>query len=214
MEASRSTRRRALVIATRVLIIGVVLAALVALLVRQSILGAVSRPMRSETVFTRDMGVWDYSASRDDAEGLWIVVNYDHSSESDLKAYAAANKALIPEVQRRGDWAEVAISFRDPITPDQFRAWAKQNGLHARQTQLAAGNTTMMLVGTDSDPLPQQSIDKFPYAGLRGVFGSYGTVASKQLSAIASDPLVFLLERVMNIEQAGERVERSEQPSR
>jgi hypothetical protein len=152
------------------------------------------KELQSEVVSRRDLGVWGYGASRDEAEGLWISINYDHDTVNDLMNYVAANKALIPAVEAVGGRVDVAITFAQPMQPEKFREWAKLNGLQVKQAQLPAGGSTMGIMGTADDPLPQASIDKFPYAGLSGVFGAYATVEARRLSTIASDPQVFLLD--------------------
>jgi hypothetical protein len=150
--------------------------------------------LQSGVVSRRDLGVWEYQASRDEAEGLWIAINYDHDTVNDLKNYVAANKALIPPVETIGGRVEVAVTLTQPMQPEKFREWAKQNGLQVKQAQLASGGSTIGVMGTADDPLPQASIDKFPYAGLNGVLGAYATVEAQRLSTIASDPQVFLLD--------------------
>jgi hypothetical protein len=147
-----------------------------------------------KVLHSQNYGTWDYSALKDDALNSWISINYKHDSVADLNSYVAANKALIPEVESVGGRAEVAISFFPTMRPDQFRAWAKKYGLQVREAQIAAGRNTMIIGGKADDPLPQASIDEFPYVGLNGVFGAYGTVPTNKLSSIAADPQVFLLD--------------------
>jgi hypothetical protein len=178
----------------RVLVIVFVLLALFGIWLYQASVRAVQQPLQSETLLARNMGLWQYSIVRDEAEGSWIVIKYAHDTIADLEAYVDTNKALIPDLERVGGPVEVAVSFRTPLDPGEFRTWAKENDFQARETQLAAGGTTLGIMGRADDPLPSQSLDKYPYAGLHGVFGSYGTVDAKRLSTIAADPQVFLLD--------------------
>lgn len=149
---------------------------------------------KSKLLYKQDFGNWNYQALQDDAQNSWIAVNYDHSSPGALRAYVATNKALIPQLERDGGPVEVAISFLSLLQPDRFRAWAKQQGLQTREVQLAAGNGTLGIAGTKDDPLPQEAVQSFPYVGMGGVFGVYGTVDASRLSSIASDPVVYLLD--------------------
>lgn len=142
-----------------------------------------------------DFGVWKYRAVRNDFAGLKANVTYDHATISDLQAYVAANRALIPGIAQAGGTAEIALSFHMPVAPAQFRTWAREKGLQVRQAQLAVGSsTTLMIGGTEYDALPQESIDSFAFSGMGGVFGVYGSVDAARLSEIASDPHVFLVD--------------------
>ncbi len=146
-----------------------------------------------KVLHSQNYGTWEYAALKDDALNSWISINYKRDSVADLRAYVAANKALIPEIESAGGQAEVAISFLPTMQSDQFRAWAKKYGLQVREAQIAAGNIGIGVAGKPDDPLPQESVDKYPHVG-GAVFGAYGTVPANKLSAIAADPQVFLLD--------------------
>ena len=153
----------------------------------------------STLILQRDFGIWEYRALRNNMTGLKAVIDYNHDTAGDLQSYVIANRALITDVVQVGGRAEVAISFLPPLSPDQFRTWAIQRGLQVRQAQLAVGapgssGGTLMIGGSPDDPLPMESIRNFAYNGMGGIFGVYGDIDVGQLSAIADDPQVFLVD--------------------
>ena len=153
----------------------------------------------STLLLRRELGIWEYRALRNNMTGLKAVIDYKHDTPDDIQSYVLANKALITDVIQAGGRAEVAISFLPPLAPDHFRTWALQRGLQVKQAQLAVGapgssGGTLMISGTPDDPLPLQSVGKFPYSGMGGVFGVYGNIDSGQLNSVANDPQVFLLD--------------------
>ncbi|MBF6613318.1 MAG: hypothetical protein IVW55_09340 [Chloroflexi bacterium] len=151
--------------------------------------GANSAPHPYTTVSQRDFGTWKYAATSNDIEGLHATINYDRDTiagikayaaankalllakvylgvdvEKVIKAYAAANKALLPEVIKGGGVADVAVTFVYPMPADWFRTWAKTNSLQVTQALLRTGapgsdGGTVGVGGTQDDPLPQSSID-------------------------------------------------------
>ncbi len=151
-------------------------------------------------IATRDFGTWGYSTVRfTNRTGLRTGIYYNHDSVRDIQNYVAANKALLADVVRAGGQAEIAVTFVWPMAPDQFRAWAKQNTVQVKQAQIAVGapggsGGTLIISGSADDPLPESSIGKFPFSGMGGVFGLYGTADAKQLAMMAADPAVFLVD--------------------
>jgi hypothetical protein len=149
-------------------------------------------------VSARHFSTWEYSTVRLTSGGnLRTNIYYKHDSISDLKNYAAANKELLPEVIKHGGRPEIAVTLAMPMSADDFRKWAKQYAVQVAQAQVAVGapggsGGTLMIGGSADDTLPEQSLAKFPFSGMDGVFGFYGTVDAKQLPALAADPHVFV----------------------
>lgn len=170
----------------------------VSAIVQTPVLPTVTPIEEVSTLLRRQVfGTWEYRALRSNLTGLKIVIDYKHDTPEDIQSYAAAAESLITDVVQAGGRADVAISFMPPLPPDQFRAWALQKGLQVTQAQLAVGapgssGGTLMIGGAPNDPLPQESLQKFAYSGMGGVFGVYGNVDVSQLSALANDPHVFL----------------------
>ena len=155
------------------------------------------------TVRTQDFGVWSYSATRSDTEPLHATINYRHDSVEDLKAYAVANKALLPQVVNLGGRAEVAVTFVYPVSVVWFRDWAKGNEFLVDSTQLAvsgpgSGGTTVSISGTANEPLPQDKLGSLMggfFSNDGGVvFGTYGDIDASRLSKLAFDPQVFMVD--------------------
>lgn len=155
------------------------------------------------TVSQRDFGAWKYAATSNDIEGLHATINYDRNTKAGIKAYAAANRALLPDVIKGGGTADVAVTFVYPVPIEWFRTWAKTNGLQVTQALLRTGapgsaGGTVGVGGKQDDPLPQSSIDNvlggFFSNNIYGVFGLYGKVDATKLGALGSDPHVFLVD--------------------
>ncbi len=149
----------------------------------------------------RDSGTWSYTAERGDHRGLTAGVVYKHDSVDDIKAYAAASKALLPEIARSGGRADVVVTFVFPVEPDWFRAWAKKSGLQVAQAQLQTqapgptGRGGMGIFGRPNDPLPQDLIDEsFFRNSIYGVFDAYGSVDASRLAEMSAEPKVFLVD--------------------
>ncbi len=154
----------------------------------------------STQVAAQNFSSWEYSTIRFTYGGdLRTNIYYNHDSISDIQNYVAANKALLADVVRAGGRAEIAVTFVWPMAPDQFRAWAKQHTVQVKQAQIAVGapgssGGTLMIGGNADDPLPESSVAKFPFSGMGGVFGLYGTADAKQLAMMVADPAVFLVD--------------------
>lgn len=160
-------------------------------------------------------GAWSYKAGQG-AEGLAANVHYDDSSVEALKNYAAANRELANQLTAKGGIVQVGITFRNYITPDQFRRWVGQVGLDVQESTLRAideGGTriTIGIMAQNNDILPQDLIDTHlsgkgsPAAARRGSYklqGVYYTgalVDARQLPQVGADPLVFLADVTPNI---------------
>jgi hypothetical protein len=155
------------------------------------------------TVRTQDFGIWSYGATHSDTEPLHATVNYRHDSVQDLKDYAVANEALLPQVANLGGRAEVAVTFVYPVGVTWFRNWAKGNEFRVDSAQLAvsgpgSGGTTISISGTADEPLPQDKLGSliggFFSSDGGVVFGTYGDIDASRLSKLASDPQVFVVD--------------------
>ncbi|MEP6775250.1 MAG: hypothetical protein ABJA50_06600 [Chloroflexota bacterium] len=150
-------------------------------------------------ITARNFGTWEYSTTSSNFAGIHSTVNYNHSSVSDIQSYVAVNQALLPQVAAFGGQVQITLTFLPPLAPDVFRDWAREHALTVTQAQIAVGapggtSGTIMVNGTADDPLPQPAIESVPFAGMGGVFGVYGTVDSSNLTAMASDPKVYLVD--------------------
>lgn len=181
----------------------------------ERILGAASVPVGQDpksgvsqsdvytTVRAQSFATWSYTVDDNGTGDRHAVINYRHDTIADLKAYTAANKALLPQVANFGGQVDVAITFVYPVTVDWFRSWAKDNALEAHDSQmrvLAPGpnGATMSISGKPGDPIPQESVDNMLGGiftnNVIGVFGVHGKVDSAHLTKLASEPKVFLVD--------------------
>jgi hypothetical protein len=156
------------------------------------------------TLLDRNCGVWTYNVSRE-IDGNWLhaTINYEHGSVADLKAYAAANRALLPQVVQYGWTADIAITFVYPVSINWFRAWAKANTLQVWQSQVAmgapgSGGGGAGIGGLPDDPVPQTTIDNLLGSSVdldAGIlYGTYAKVDTAHLSNLGTDPHVFLVD--------------------
>ncbi|MEA2575242.1 MAG: hypothetical protein QOH93_2540 [Chloroflexia bacterium] len=144
-----------------------------------------------------DFGDWSYQVGHADDGLLHASVNLHKKTISGLNTYAIANKIMAKQLARLSGPIHVAISFRDYMTADQFRAWAKARGVQVQQAQLSTGGTgpgrvTVGIEGTPDDPLPEGEFNHWGGKDMRGVFGAYATVDASRLMEVASDNNVFL----------------------
>lgn len=147
------------------------------------------------TVRTQDFGVWSYSATCSAIDPLHASVNYRHDTVADLKAYAEANKVLLPRVVKLGGIAEVAVSFAYPVSVKWFRSWARGNHFQVDSSQLLGGYS---ISATADDPLPQERLGSAPHNPvedeLGSVFGTYGTIDASHLAQLWAEPRIFLVD--------------------
>lgn len=113
----------------------------------------------------RDYGSWRYSVGRAANHGrLDGYVYYDNTSINGLRAYAAANRILANQLASAGGTAEMQVTFRAPMAPDAFRAWAAASGLTVgvvdiRMVDTTGNRSTIGLFPRGGDPLPQAVLE-------------------------------------------------------
>ncbi|MEP6774051.1 MAG: hypothetical protein ABJA50_00530 [Chloroflexota bacterium] len=142
------------------------------------------------TVRTQDFGVWSYSATRSDMDPLHASVNYKHDTVADLKAYAEANKALLPQVVKLGGIAEVTVNFALPVSEDWFSNWVRVNHF---QVDSAQGMGVFHVYGTADEPLTKDELANLT-TNAGGVFGAYGSVDASRLAQLWTYPDTFLVD--------------------
>jgi hypothetical protein len=174
--------------------------------------------VRAAEVLERDYGVWGYKVSRyvDAPTTTSGNINYDFDTVAELNAFAAANQVLATSLASRGGQAEVYVTFRTYLTPEQFRAWIRARGANVGQSMLRTvypdGQEGTLGQGShqgDTEPLPQDRLDKalqiqlrgeVKYAlTLRGLYYTLITVDATRLPEIAADPLVFIANVTPNV---------------
>lgn len=140
---------------------------------------------------------WSYVAARSQEDGLIATIHFETHSIAALKAFAAANRELASELALQDGQADVMITFRHQVLPDQFRDWVKANDITVKGTDLregsGAGRSTASILAEKDDPLPQKYVDQPPRI-TGGVIDVGGIVDSKRLPQLTSDPLVFLVD--------------------
>lgn len=183
----------------------------VALIVPLQAGAAQGAPPQPKPIPAHDFGTWSYTAGREDDGALVIHVRYDDRSIAGLRAYATANRTLAQQLAREGGQAEVQITFRAPVSPDEFRTWAASTGLKVKTVTLRTveGDGRRSTLGVHpqaTDPLPQAAIDRrlasvsqtqrsgklIGPLTVQGVITVTASVDAKRLPSIAGDPRVFL----------------------
>jgi len=174
-----------------------------------------------DEVLERDYGVWGYKVGRHHSLGTSGNVHYKFGTVAQLNAFAAANQLLATDLASRGGQAEVYITFRTYLTPEQYRALLKVWGASVHRTELRtvdpSGHEGTLWQGPitgDTEPLPQDRLDKalimrrspVPRGEtgeytliLRGVYSAIIIVDATRLPEIAADPLVFLANVTPNV---------------
>lgn len=162
-------------------------------------------PQRPQVVRTGDFGSWKYTAVREATGELSASVQYDNLSVAGLRTHAATNQALIRQIVQTGGRADVQVTFRSPVTADDFRSWAaatglRVNGVSLRTVDQRGQRSTLFINPQDGDPLPQAFIDgqlaeasrKVGPLTVQGVIMMHGQLEATRLPAIATDTRVFL----------------------
>jgi hypothetical protein len=151
-------------------------------------------------ILKRDYGLWGYTV-RQVASRLSVDLHYLHGTLGDLSDYAALNKEKASKLAQSAGVVDVLITFRQPIEPTAFRKWVLGSGVEAkvasvRLQSLAGARGTLTITRSESDPLPQDALDKVSKSlpTVEGVYSVRGEVAAGRLTAIASDPMVFIVD--------------------
>jgi len=150
---------------------------------------------------------WQYTVVADpQGQGATRAsIEFDHSDVAALKRYVTVNQALAHELAVGGrESLPITVSFREPISVAEFRAWAARTGMtvegfqvrltgsDARRWTLGGTPTSGQLVA-DADL--QRSLDKLASKGateMRGVIVAEGSIGSVAYDRLASDRTVFL----------------------
>jgi hypothetical protein len=151
-------------------------------------------------VLSRDYGLWGYTA-RQIGSGLSVDLHYLHGTLRDLNDYVALNKERAGKLSQSGGVVDVLVTFRHPLEPTAFRKWVLGSGMGAtvasvRLQSLTGARGTLTITRRESDPLPQGDLDKVRKSlpTVEGVYSVRGEVVAERLSAIASDPVVFIVD--------------------
>jgi hypothetical protein len=144
--------------------------------------------------------LWGYTA-RQIASGLSVDLHYLHGTLRDLNDYAALNKERAGKLAQSGGVVDLLITFRQPLKPTAFRKWVLASSMDAtvasvRLQSLTGARGTLTITRRESDPLPQDDLDKVSKSlpTVEGVYSVRGKVAAEQLSTIATDPMVFIVD--------------------
>lgn len=169
---------------------------------------AVSTP----EIVERDYGTWGYTAARFAPETIAVSIRYDLASVDQLSEFAAANQILARDLPSQGGQAEVYITFRNYLTPEQFRTWVRNKGLSIQRSELRtekpSGHSGTLGQGKhegDTEPLPQDRLDESLQrmggqgSTIRGVYFTVASVDAASLPQVASDPLVFIANVTPNV---------------
>lgn len=148
---------------------------------------------------------WGYTIVADPDGFTRAQIEYDRATVEDLRKYVATNQSLARQLAADG-YTEllVTISFRRPLSVDEFRSWAARMPLRVTDYQLR-------IIGTDgqrwtlggspsngelvSDSDLQRNLAHLSDKGatdLRGVIVVEGQVDASAYTKLAADPDVFL----------------------
>jgi len=152
---------------------------------------------------------WSYQAEADGSQ-TQATVQYNYHSVEALKSYVSENKKLAEQVALKGGVADVNVTFRTYLQPDQFRSWAKENNFVPMQSTLRiimsdGKRGTVWIAAKSEDVLPQQHIDAALQSSStkesveRGIYTTRGKVDATKLRGMADDPRVFLVDVTPNI---------------
>jgi hypothetical protein len=147
----------------------------------------------------RNFGAWSYRAVR--GERLYARVSFDLQTVSGLRAYADANRVLANQLSQRGERIEVQVTFRAPLTPEQFRTWVARHGMNVEVAGVrfidGNGLRGALSISPEGDELlPQDVLDapqnNIPGTQTEGVMNVRGSVEASQLPSVAADGYVFI----------------------
>lgn len=162
----------------------------------------------------RDFGAWSYTAIREENGLVNVEIRFDHQSVQGIRAFATANKTLAKQLASYKDLIEVEVTFRRPMDPAAYRAWAVAAGIsyfdsvHIMAVEQLEGLSAQIAVYPQStDPLPRAYFEEAlrstnKHRGpitIRGVDAFKGKVDGQQLTTLAADPQVFIVDVTANI---------------
>lgn len=150
---------------------------------------------------------WGYTVVADPDGSARAQIDYDHGSVADLRRYAATNRALAHQLATDGaKTLTVSVSFRRPLSVDEFRAWAAKaplqvDGFQLRLTGTNGQRWTLGGAPTRGELVSavdlNRNLDRLRAKGaadVRGVIVAEGTVAAGVYDQLANDPAVFLVD--------------------
>jgi len=155
-----------------------------------------------------DFGSWHYTAYRGIRNSLDVTIQYDFESVNGIRAYAEANKKLTEQLASGGGQVEVYVTFRNYVSPEQFRAWVKATGLTSGPTTQVYGIVRMVqqdgtritaYTGPDAQTDKVQARWADVGAKVQGIVAARGWMATSQLLSLQKDQLVFLVDVTPNV---------------
>lgn len=148
---------------------------------------------------------WSYTAVSDPDGFPLAQINYDHTSVAALRHYAQVNSALAHQLLADGEsQLSVTVTFRRPLSIDEFRSWAARVPLQVSGYQLRIfgqdGRTWTLGGGPSgrelvSEPDLQRNLARLASKGatdIRGMIAVDGQIASSAYDQLTGDPFVFL----------------------
>lgn len=150
---------------------------------------------------------WGYTlvAPADGSGVTEAFVKYDAATATDLQRYAATNRVLAQQLAaKRQPELAASVSFRRPLSVDEFRAWAARVPLRIESFQLrlmgsegqrwTLGGTPSQgnLIATDDLQRNLTHLATKGVTDLRGVITVEGRIKVTAYDRLANDPAVFL----------------------
>lgn len=149
---------------------------------------------------------WGYTLVLDPGGAPIAQVQYDQATMADLQRYAQTNRVLARQLVADGEKdMSVLVTFRRPLSVDEFRAWASRAPLRVKDYQFhavgadgrpwtlgAAPSSGELVSGADL----QSVLDHLKARGnaleVRGVVVVDGQVDAARYEQLADAPSVFL----------------------
>ena len=148
---------------------------------------------------------WGYVVVADPDGFARAHVEFDRATAAQLHHYVAVNRALAHQVANSGQKdLSVTVSFRKPLSIDEFRDWARKVPLRVSGYQLrivAADGRRWTLGGAPqgtelvSTPDVQRHLSNLAAKGatdVRGIIVAEGVVDAAAYDQLANEPSVFV----------------------
>ncbi len=161
-----------------------------------------------ELIGKADFGSWNYVAYKDDLGHSFATIRYDFQTIGGIQAYVDDNKKLASQLVSNKGQVEVYVTFRNYVSPEQFRAWVKSTGLANGPNTQVYGIVRMMqqdgtritaYTGPDAQTDKVQARWADTGATVKGIYAAHGWVSTDNLAALQTDPMVFLVDVTPNV---------------
>lgn len=154
----------------------------------------------TEVLLARDFETWCYQIVR--IQGYLLSdVSYDRSTIAALEAFAATNRELAEELAREGGRQYLFAYFREPLEPDEFRAWVRANNVWAEGVMGDCYDCPTGGLGWRMASRDEPYYDSGPDDTHQVVVGMWGSVDAASLPRVVSSPPVFIGDVTSNILQ-------------